>query len=274
MIVLVTGGSAGIGHAIVEHLAAGGHQVFAAARRPERNPLPDGVTPVNLDVASAESARAAVDVVVRAAGGIDALVNNAGTGGGGPLEEVDDDEARHVFEVNFFGPLRLARLVTPIMRSRGGGRIVNVSSMNDVLVSPFGGIYSASKAALTSASYALRAELSSFGIRVTVVAPGLFRTEMAAALGQDRRPDPSSPYHAALQGLRGQDEGRLDAAGDPDEVAVAVEDCLVNADPPARIVVGADAVNYEKLVRESSVEDFNAMLRDFVAQLEAAGRDS
>ena len=268
MIVLVTGGSSGIGHAIVRRLAAGGHRVFAAARRPERSPLPSGVVPVVLDVASAASCAAAVETVVADAGGIDALVNNAGTSGSGPIEEVTDDDARHLFEVNFFGPVRLARLVVPVMRSRGGGRIVNVTSMNEVLPAPFGGMYSASKAALASASFVLGAEVAPFGIRVSIVAPGLFRTEMAEGLGRvDLAAD--SPYLRAIEGLRAADHDRLSGAGDPDQVAVAVEELLAAADPPARVVVGADAESFDRLIKSATPDDLAAMLRDYVAQLSA-----
>ena len=271
MIVLVTGGSSGIGHAIVRRLAGAGHRVYAASRHPTRVPLPDGVTPVVLDVSSPASARAAIDEVVGLAGGLDALVNNAGVGQNGPIEEADDEEGRYVFEVNFFGPLRLARRAVPEMRAAGGGRIVNVTSMNDVLPAPFGGLYSASKAALASASVALGAEVAAFGIRVTVVAPGLFRTDMAAELGR-HVVDPDSHYRHALEGQLAQNLDRLAAAGDPDDVAAAVEACLASPDPPARIVVGRDAAGFERLVRESTPDDFAAMLRDYVSQLTAAGR--
>jgi NAD(P)-dependent dehydrogenase (short-subunit alcohol dehydrogenase family) len=268
VIVLVTGGSSGIGHSIVWRLSRGGHEVFCASRDPERTPLPAGVTPVVLDVASADSARAAIDTVVARAGGLDALVNNAGVGSLGPIEETSEDEARHVFEVNFHGPLRLARLTIPVMRSRGGGRIVNVTSMNDVLPAPFGGFYSASKAALTSASYVLGAEVAVFGIRVTVVAPGLFRTAMADELGR-RRIDPASHYLTALESLKGADAERLGAAGDPDDVAVAVEECLLSGEPAARIVVGANAEGFARLLKDASADDLARMLRDYVAQMGA-----
>ena len=271
MRVLVTGGSSGIGRAIVVRLAAAGHQVFAASRRPERSPLPDGVTPVELDVASAASCAAAMETVVRAGGGLDALVNNAGANAIGPLEEADDDTSRYVFEVNFFGPLRLARVAVPVLRQGGGGRIVNVTSMNDTLAAPFGGVYSASKAALASASAVLGAEVAPFGIRVTVVAPGFFRTEMAESLGGARHIEPGSPYRAALEAIRAADVDRLQSAGDPDLVAQAVERCLGSAEPPARIVVGADAEGFERLVRGATAEEYAAMLRDYVAELIATG---
>ncbi|HET6963449.1 MAG TPA: SDR family oxidoreductase [Acidimicrobiales bacterium] len=270
MIVLVTGGSSGIGHATVLRLARGGHQVFAASRDPERAPLPDSVIPLVLDVASVDSAHRAVEAVVARAGGLDALVNNAGIGSLSPVEETPEEEAHRVLEVNFFGPLRLARLAIPVMRARGGGRIVNVTSTNDVLPAPFGGFYSASKAALTSASYVLGAEVAASGIRVTVVAPGLFRTAMADELGR-RAVDPASLYRTALERLRHADGERLAAAGDPDQVAAAVEECLLSDDPPARVVVGADAEGFERLLKNASPEELAAMLRDYVAQMSEPG---
>src|ERR1700755_207785 len=132
-VVLVTGGSSSIGLATVRRLAAAGDRVFAASRNPSRGDLPEGVTPIAADIADPAAATAVVSEVTGRAGRIDALVNNAGTGTLGPLEETSDDEAHRIFEVNFFGPLRLARAVVPVMREQGSGRIVNVSSMNDVL---------------------------------------------------------------------------------------------------------------------------------------------
>lgn len=271
MIVVVTGGSSGIGLATVRRLAVAGHQVFAASRRPSREELPDGVAPVVLDVSSAGSATAAIRGIVEQAGGLDVLVNNAGLGSIGAAEETEDDEAQRVFDVNFFGPMRLARLAVPLMRSRGGGRIINVTSMNDLLPAPFGSYYSASKAALTSASFVLGSEVRAFGIFVTVVAPGLFRTDMAAELGT-ASVDPLSHYRDALLAMRAQNSGRLETAGDPDEVALGIEACIASADPQARIVVGSDAQSFEKLIRESTPDELARMLQDYIAQLSALGQ--
>lgn len=269
-VVLVTGGSSGIGLATVRRLAAAGDRVFAAARNPSRGPLPDGVTPIAVDIGDPAAAMAAVTAVADSAGRIDALVNNAGTGTLGPLEETSDDEAHRIFEVNFFGPLRLARAAVPIMREQGSGRIVNVTSMNGVLPAPFGGYYSASKAALASASLVLDAEVHGFGIRVTVVAPGLFKTEMADSRGSYRVAD-GSPYQAAFQGMTAHVEAER-ATADPDEVAVAVEKILRADDPPAQVVVGSDAVEMAKMVHDASADDLGALLRDFVSELAGPAR--
>jgi NAD(P)-dependent dehydrogenase (short-subunit alcohol dehydrogenase family) len=265
-VVVVTGGSSGIGLATVRRLAAAGHEVFAAARNPTRNGLPDGVKPLVLDVGDPTAAAPAIQQVLDRAGRIDALVNNAGTGAVGAFEEVGDDAAHHIFEVNLFGPLRLAAAVIPAMRDQGGGHIVNVTSMNDTLPAPFGGWYSASKAALASASKVLDAEVRPFGISVSVVAPGFFRTEMAAALGEVEVPA-ASRYKTALESLKAMDAGRIETAGDPDDVAAAIELILTAAEPPSRVVVGADALSMVELVRDADEESFAQMLRDFVTQL-------
>jgi NAD(P)-dependent dehydrogenase (short-subunit alcohol dehydrogenase family) len=267
-IVLVTGGSSGIGLATVRRLAASGDQVFAASRKPLRAPLPDGVTPIPVDLAEPAAASIAVSTVVDACGRLDVLVNNAGSGTLGPLEDITDDDAHRMFEINLFAPLRLARAAVPIMRVQGGGRIVNVTSMNDVLPAPFGGWYSASKAALASASAVLDAEVHGFGIFVTVVAPGLFRTEMAESLASYRVAEDSA-YRVVFAALTAQNAARLAAAGDPDDVAAVIEGCIRDAEPPARVIVGSDAVAMANLVHDTSADDFARLLRDFVAGLAA-----
>ena len=270
MIVVVTGGSSGIGLATVRRLAAREHQVFAASRRPDRTELPAGVTPVVLDVSDPGQATSTVEQILAAAGRIDALVNNAGATMVGAADETSDDEAHRLLEVNLFGPMRMARAVIPVMRDQGGGRIVNVTSMNDTLPAPFSGWYSASKAALASLSYVMRAELLPEGIYTTVVAPGFFLTEMATELSSAPPPD-TSPHAAALRRLQEENVERLSGAGDPDDVAAAIEACLDDLQPPARMIVGLDAVGFESLIQQSSAEDVAAMLVDYVAQLSGSG---
>ncbi len=265
-VVLVTGGSSGIGLATVRRLAAAGHQVFCAARNPARSSLPAGVTPLPLDVADPAAGAAAIASVAAAAGRLDVLVNNAGTAAIAPLEEAGDAEAHRIFEVNLFGPMRLACAALPVMRAQGGGRIINVTSENDIAPAPFGGWYSASKAALASVSTVLDAEVHEFGIFVTVIAPGLYRTAMADSLPAFAIA-PGSSYAAVLGELRNQNAAAVPAAGDPDEVAAAIEDCIAAADPPPRIVVGADAAGMETMFRAASPADVAGLLRDFVAGL-------
>jgi NAD(P)-dependent dehydrogenase (short-subunit alcohol dehydrogenase family) len=265
-VVLLTGGTSGIGLATAHRLAAAGDDLFIVARRPERGDLPDGCTTFAMDVADPSAAESAVAAVVDRAGRLDALINNAGTGPIAPFEEMDDAEVARIFEVNVFGPLRLMRTAIPVMRDQGGGRIVNVSSLNDTLPAVFASIYSATKAALANASVAIDAEVHGFGISVSVIAPGLFRSAMADALAEyDFGPD--SLYRAASNTLQAQNRERLGGAGDPDDVARVIFDCVHGPTPPARVVVGLDALGMEKLVRGASSDDVRQMLRDYCTQL-------
>lgn len=268
-VVLVTGGSSGIGLATVRRLAAAGHTVYSASRNPARNGVPDGVTPIAFDVTDAKAAEDVVARIVDDAGRVDALVNNAGDGAIGAFEDMSDADAHRIFEVNLFGPMRLAKAVVPHMRAQGSGRIVNVTSMNDTVPAPFGGWYSASKAALASASKVLDSEVSQFGISVTVVAPGFFRTEMAESLGDIGAPT-GSHYADVLEKLRAGNAARLDGAGDPDQVAAAIEGVITATTAPARVVVGADAEAMVQLVNSVDDDAFAQLLRDFVAQMGAS----
>jgi NAD(P)-dependent dehydrogenase (short-subunit alcohol dehydrogenase family) len=267
-VVLITGGSSGIGLATVRRLAEAGDQVFYASRTPAPVPLAGDVTHVPLDLADPDprACDAAVRSVTDAVGRLDVLVNNAGTAVLAPLEEADDAEAHRTFEVNTFGPMRLIRAALPAMRSQGAGRIINVTSVNDVAVAPFGGWYSASKSAMAALSMVLGAELHGSGIFVTVVAPGLFLTGMAEQLPFVRVAD-DSRYAKVFDKLRAESAMELAAAGDPDEVARAIADCIAADPPPARIVVGADGIAMDETVRKATAEDMAVMLREYVASL-------
>lgn len=271
-VVLVTGGSSGIGLATVRRLAAAGDRVFYGSRTASPPGTfaafgPD-VAHVPLDLADPASCAAAVPAVTAAAGRLDVLVNCAGAGGLAPLEEAADAEAHRVFEVNVFGPMRLIQATVPVMRAGGGGRIVNVTSLNDIAPAPFAGWYSASKSALMSLSYVLGAELAGTGITVTVVAPGLFRTPMSEAL-PEQRAAPDSRFAAAFETLAEASAQRLRTAADPDVAARVIEDCVRSPSPPARMVAGADGAAMEEAVRACSAEDLARMLGEAVGKLTA-----
>jgi NAD(P)-dependent dehydrogenase (short-subunit alcohol dehydrogenase family) len=263
-VVVVTGGSSGIGLAIVKRLAVAGDRVFAASRQPTRAALPDGVTPIELDVADSGSVAAAVARVVDAEGRIDVLVNNAGTISFGALEETADEEAHRVMEVNLFGPMRMVRAVLPVMREQGDGHIINVSSVNDVVPAMFSGWYSASKAALTSLSAVLDAEVHALGIRVTTVSPGLFESDMVAVAGEHAIADDSA-YRRSLEALRAHNGRRT--AGDPDDVAQVVDTCIRDADPRQRIVVGADGIGMDAYMRDTPPAEVTKLMRGLAAGL-------
>ena len=177
-VILITGASSGIGFDAAATLARQGHRVYAAARRVERmEPLKEcGVVPLQMDVTDEASMEAGVRTVLAAEGRIDVLVNNAGYGYFGAIENVSMEEARRQLEVNVFGLARLCQLVLPSMREQGSGRIVNTSSVAGKTVLYFGGWYHVSKYSVEALSDALRMELKPFGIDVSMIEPGGIQT--------------------------------------------------------------------------------------------------
>lgn len=178
-VILLTGASSGIGYDTAMLLARQGHRVYGAARRVEKmEPLRQfGVLPVGMDVTDQASMEAGVAAVIAAEGRIDVLVNNAGYGFFGAIENVSMEDARRQMEVNLFGLAALTRLVIPHMRARGGGRIINVASVAGRTVFQFGGWYHVSKYSVEALSDALRIELKPFGIGVSIIEPGAIRTD-------------------------------------------------------------------------------------------------
>lgn len=177
--ILITGASSGIGFDAARTLARQGHRVYAAARRVDRmEPLKaDGVVPIGMDVTDETSLQDGVGAVLGAEGRIDVLVNNAGYGYFGAIENVPLEEARRQLEVNVFGLARLCQLVLPAMREQGSGRIVNISSVAGKAVLLFGGWYHVSKYSVEALSDALRMEMKPFGIDVVLIEPGGIRTD-------------------------------------------------------------------------------------------------
>lgn len=176
---MVTGASSGIGRATAILLSERGFHVFGTTRKATALNEPLGnVEMVQMDVRDDKSVRSCVQKVFREAKRIDALVNNAGIGLMGALEETSVDEAKAVFETNFFGVLRVSQAVLPIMREHGYGRIANISSAAGFLPAPYSGIYAASKHALECYSESLDHEVRQFGIRVSLIEPGFMRTNI------------------------------------------------------------------------------------------------
>ena len=195
--VLVTGCSSGIGRATALLLVRAGHTVYATARRPETLAELEaaGARTLALDVTSEESMVAAVQAVEAEAGSVGTLVNNAGYGEYGPVEETDLGRVRTMFETNVFGLSRLTQLVLPGMRRAGGGRIVNVSSMGGRIVFPVGGYYHASKYAVEAISDALRVEVAPFGVDVVVIEPGLTRSGFEDRINEGMAADEGLAAH-------------------------------------------------------------------------------
>ena len=178
-VILLTGASSGIGYQTAESLAKEEHVVYGAARRTEKMETLKqfGVKPIYLDVTDEESIKSAIDTIIGNEGRIDVLINNAGYGSYGAVEDVEISEAKMQFEVNLFGLARLVQLVLPHMRKQKSGRIINVSSMGGRLTTYFGAWYHATKYALEVFSDALRMEVADFGIDVSLIEPGGIKTE-------------------------------------------------------------------------------------------------
>ena len=196
-VALVTGASSGIGEATARQLAAAGFTVYAAARRTERmQQLTEaGIRPIAMDVTDDASMQTGVKTILNEQGRIDALVNNAGYGSYGALEDVPMSEARAQMEVNVFGAARLIQLVQPQMRAQRSGTIVNVTSMGGKITTPLGAWYHATKFALEALSDCLRMEVARFGIGVVVIEPGGIRTEWSGIAAEKVRAVSSSgPY--------------------------------------------------------------------------------
>ena len=177
-VVLLTGASSGIGYNVAPLLVRYGYTVYGAARRVEKieELASEGVKALSMNVTDEASMEAAVQQIIDAEGRIDVLINNAGYGSYGAIEDVPIDEARRQFEVNLFGLARLTQLVLPHMRARGSGRILNISSMAGRITMPFGSWYHATKYALEAFSDALRMEVEEFGIDVVIIEPGGIKT--------------------------------------------------------------------------------------------------
>jgi NAD(P)-dependent dehydrogenase (short-subunit alcohol dehydrogenase family) len=243
---IVTGASSGIGEATVRVLLADGYKVYAAARRVElMQPLATlGAVVVPLDVTDDAAMVAAVERIKAETGRIDVLVNNAGYGSFGSLEEVPLAEGRRQFEVNVFGLARMTQLVIPVMRQQRSGAIVNISSIGAKIYEPFGAWYHATKFAVEGMSDCLRMELEPFGIRVIIIEPGAIRSEWNTIARESlRRVSGKGPYatyaeqHARM--LCGAD--RSGAAGRPEQVAATISRALKAARPRTRYPTGGSA---------------------------------
>lgn len=244
-VVMVTGASSGIGASTVKRLLERGFVVWAAARRlPRMAELESrGARLVELDLTEEASITRAVSTVLAGSGRLDALVNNAGYGAYGALEDMSLAEARRQFEVNVFGLARLIQLALPSMRAAGRGRIVNVTSIGGKIHEPMGAWYHATKFAVEGLSDCLRMELAPFGIDVVVVEPGAIRTEWSS-IARDAllRTSGSTAYSALAHGTAALlEEAELGSAAPPEVVADAIAAALEARRPRTRYVMGGGA---------------------------------
>ncbi|MGW2255359.1 oxidoreductase [Kitasatospora sp. NPDC001660] len=245
---LITGANSGFGQAIAEAAIAAGDTVVAAARRPETlkglaDAHPGRVVPVRLDVTDPAQIAAAVEDALSRFGRIDVLVNNAGRGLIGAVEECADRELRDLMELHFFGPAALTRAVLPHMRERGSGAVVQMSSMGGRFSFPGVGAYSATKFALEGLSEALAQEVAGFGVKVLIVEPGAFRTGFAGG-GALARTTPIAAYEPVVGPVRtGLPDSDGKQPGDPARAAAAILAALAAERTPLRLALGNDAVD-------------------------------
>ncbi len=273
-VALVTGASSGIGEATVRRLLQDGYVVYAAARRVDRmKPLErDGARLLALDLTEDASIVAAAGHINAEAGRLDALVNNAGYGSYGALEDVPLDEARRQFEVNVFGLARLIQLTTPMMRAQRSGRIVNITSIGGKMHEPLGSWYHATKFAVEGLSDCLRMELQPFGIEVIVVEPGAIRTEWGGIARQSLLDRSGHTAYAE----QAQSHARMLASGEtnsmvspPSVVAETIAKALRAGRPKTRYATGGGARTILFLRRMLSDRGFDGLMRRIEKRLAA-----
>ena len=243
---LITGASSGIGKAAAVQLAELGYTVYAGARRVERmSDMADrGIRTRALDVTDDATMVALVEAIIAETGRIDVLVNNAGYGLYGALEDVPIEEARRQFEVNLFGLARLTQLVLPQMRAQRDGYVINVSSMGGKIWEPLGSWYHASKFAVEGLSDSLRVELAEFGIKVVIIQPGSIRSEWSGiAADQLEATSANTAYarQAKIIGAALRAVDRMPLASGPEVVAEAIAKAVQSPKPRTRYVVGGGA---------------------------------
>ena len=258
----ITGTSSGFGRAFAEHALARGHNVVATARRIDSladlaASAPDRVLAVTLDVDAPGAAEAAIQAAVQRFGRIDVLINNAGYGVVGALEETSDTELRALMNTNFFGAMAVTRAALPVLRRQRSGAIVNMSSLGGQLSFAGFSAYSAAKFALEGASEALAQEMAAFGVKVLIVEPGQFRTQLA---GSGMRHMPAiDAYESVVGGTRQFARTMHNTqAGDPRKAAAAIEQALDAEQTPLRLQLGGDSVDAVRAHAETLLKDMKA----------------
>lgn len=236
-VVLITGGSSGIGKAVGVFLKSKGHQVVGTTRFLDHKKADSAIELVAMDVTKRSTINAAISEVIAKYGRIDVLVNNAGIGLTGAVEETPEGEIDKIMKTNFTGPVQVIQAVLPHMRTAGEGLIINITSIAGYMGLPYRGVYSASKAALEVLTEALRMETKGFGIRITNLAPGDFATHIA-----DRRYHApvrdDSPYKKAYKNTLDDINAHVELGSDPIEVGREVLKIMAIKNPKIHYKVG------------------------------------
>jgi len=236
-VVLITGGSSGIGKSIGEFLAGKGYTVFGTSRRPEKY-LDTKFPLITLDVLNNDSIKFAVQQVIDKSGNIDVLINNAGAGITGPIEEIPEAEIKRNFETNLYGPINVIKAVLPQMRKQNRGLVINITSIAGYMGLPYRGIYSASKGALELITETFRMELKDFNINMVNVAPGDFATNIAS--GRYHAPViKGSPYEKKYGLVLKAIDEDVSKGNDPIKVAHQIYKIINSPNPKIHYKVGA-----------------------------------
>lgn len=260
---LITGCSTGFGRELSKHVLSIGHSAAVAARKTgDVKDIVDGYADtaltVKLDVTIEADIEAAVKSTIERFGRIDVLVNNAGIGYFGAIEESEDEAVRQMFEINVFGLANMTKAVLPQMRKQRSGHIVNISSIGGLVGFPGVGFYNATKFAVDGLSEALAKETAPLGIQVTIVAPSGFRTDWAGRSANnspvviDDYAETAGANKAAIRGYSGNQPG------DPAMAAKAIVQAVESTDPPLRLLLGAAALKGARSKIEALKKDFDA----------------
>lgn len=241
----ITGSSSGFGRELAEQALEKGYKVAATARKIETiedlvEKFPETARAIRLDVTDAGETKAAIEQAIKEFGRIDVLVNNAGYGLGGGIEEPGEEQIRRQFETNVFGPIRVMRAALPFMREQKSGHILNISSIGGFRSIPSVGYYTATKFALEAFSEALAGEVEHLGIKVTIVEPGGFRTDFAGrsfVMPENRIAD-----YVTSERIDKIGEYDGNQPGDPKKAVAAMIQVVETENPPLRLPLGADAV--------------------------------
>ncbi len=259
----ITGGSKGIGLRLAQRLAKAGAKVAVTSRSKSSlvEKFGDGILPLQVDLGDETSVRRAVEETSARFGGLDVVVNNAGYGQFGAVEEVSDVEARANFDVNVFGLLNVVRATLPHLRQRRAGHVFNIASIGGITGAfPGFGVYCATKFAVAGLSEGLHADLAGMGVNVTCVYPGYFRTEFLAAGSPAVPAAPIADYKAAHDLVEQHVSGGINGnqPGDPDKLADVLMNVATMPTPPLHLVLGSDALR----LAEQKVEAFRQMLEE------------
>lgn len=247
-VVFITGGSSGIGKAIGDFLTEKGYKVYGTSRNPDNYVSSSKFTLLKMDVGNSSSIEEAVSEVIKKEERLDILINNAGVGITGPVEETPDNEILKAFDTNVLGPIRVMKAVLPQMRAQKSGLVINITSIAGYMGLPYRGIYSATKSALEITTEAMRMEVLQFGIEMANVAPGDFATNIAAGRYHAPQLD-SSPYKKAYGHTLNMMNEHVDQGEDPSQMARAIYKIIQTRKPKVRYRVGAFLQKFSVVLR-------------------------